>query len=263
MKPTLVRTAVLSGTTLLALGIAGPALACIDTAASGAVRPGPLLGRPTRATPTLTLAEYQAKVDARLAKTLARLADAKTRIADSTKLTDAEKSAKTARIDDLVATIEALRAQVAADTSIDAIKADMKAAFAPDVDDVKASLDARLGRLDREDRRVAGQDRGRRLARPGEEGRQARQAPGLGGQARRAACRDRRGDDARRGEGRPQGGQPPGSRARRRARLRPPPRARRREQRRSAQGRTQARPLLRPPLGQRQQPYRGRVLQVR
>ena len=146
MKPALVRTAVLSGTTLLALGIAGPALACIDTASSGAVDQARFSSYPQGATPRLTLAEYQAKVDARLAKTLARLAEAKTSIADSTKLTDVEKSAKTARIDDLVATIDALRAQVAADTSIDAIKADVKAAFAPDVDDVKASLDARLAR---------------------------------------------------------------------------------------------------------------------
>jgi hypothetical protein len=149
MKTSLVRTAVLSGTTLLALGIAGPALACgAGPEWTGSVDKTSVQTAGFTASnhdaKTLTLAEYQAKVDAKLAKTLTRLAEAKTHVADSTRLTDPEKAAKTARIDALVTKIEALRVQVAAATSIADIKADVKAAFAPDVADVKAGLDARL-----------------------------------------------------------------------------------------------------------------------
>ena len=74
----------------------------------------------------------------------AKLTEKKARIADSTKLTDEQKAAKTARIDELLATVAALRVQVAGETTIEGIKAAVKAAFAPDVDDVKARIDAKL-----------------------------------------------------------------------------------------------------------------------
>ena len=147
MNVTLVRTAVIGGTTLLGLGLAGPALACMTTQDGAGSTSAAGLGThgPSADDDELSVADYQAKVDAKLARLEAKLTESKARIADSTRLTDAEKADKTARIDELLTKVAALRVQVAGETTVEAIKADLKAAFAPDVDDVKARIDAKLG----------------------------------------------------------------------------------------------------------------------
>jgi hypothetical protein len=134
MTRTATRVAAAVGATVVMMGLAGPALACTKTDLGGRSAvvssdqakndPGKAFGKHD---PSLTLAEAQAKLDAKIADNLARLDAIEAKVAASDKVTDEQKTAFLAHLQGKEEALTKLRADVAAAATLDDLRAVLKA----------------------------------------------------------------------------------------------------------------------------------------
>jgi hypothetical protein len=121
------------------MGLAAPALACAKPEVGGvrvvaAVSADQAKNDPGRAfhkadhLSSLTLADLQAKLDAKIADGLAWIDAIEAKVSASDRLSDEQKSAFLARLQTKEDALTQLRADVAAATSVDEVKAALKAA---------------------------------------------------------------------------------------------------------------------------------------
>jgi hypothetical protein len=138
MIRTATRVAAAVGATVVMMGLAAPALACTTTEAGGRSSavvssfeakndPGKAFHK-AKHDPSLTLADLQAKLDAKFADKLAWLDKIEAKVSASNRLSDEQKTAVLARLQSSEDALTQLRADVAAATSVDAVKAALKAA---------------------------------------------------------------------------------------------------------------------------------------
>jgi hypothetical protein len=137
MTRTATRVAAAVGATVVMLGLATPALACTTTDAGGrsaAVSanqakndPGMVFHKAKDATP-LTLAELQAKLDAKIGDKLTWLGAVQARVSASDRFSAEQKTAVLAHLQTSVDALTQLRADVAAATSVEGVRAVLMAA---------------------------------------------------------------------------------------------------------------------------------------
>jgi hypothetical protein len=137
MTRTATRVAAAVGATVVMMGLATPALACTSTEAGGsrsaAVSSFEAKNDPGKAFhgnrwSSLTLAELQAKLDAKIADKLAWLDAIQAKVSASDRLSIEQKSAFLAHLQAKEDALTQLRADIAAATSIEGLKATLKAA---------------------------------------------------------------------------------------------------------------------------------------
>jgi hypothetical protein len=142
MTRTATRVAAAVGATVVMMGLATPALACTtpDSGARSAVvssdqaKSDQAKGDPGKAfhsgkhAPSLTLAELQSKLDAKIGDKLAWLDAFEAKVAASDRTSDEQKTAFLARLQSGEDALTQLRADVAAATTVDGVHAALKAA---------------------------------------------------------------------------------------------------------------------------------------
>jgi hypothetical protein len=136
MTRTATRVAAAVGATVVMMGLATPALACTKTDAGGrssAVSFEQAKNDPSKAglfgkhDPSLTLADAQAKLDEKAAQKLAWLDAIEAKVAASDKLTDEQKTFFLSHLQAKEDALTQLRADVAAATTLDELRAVLKA----------------------------------------------------------------------------------------------------------------------------------------
>jgi len=136
MSRTATRVAAAVGATVVMISLATPALACTNSegglttvASSSQAKNDPATSvKGSKHESTLTLAQLQAKLDAKIADKLAWLDKIKAKVSASTRLTDQQKADFLARIQAKQDALTQLRADIAAATTVDAVKAALMAA---------------------------------------------------------------------------------------------------------------------------------------
>ncbi len=139
MTRTATRVAAAVGATIVMMGLAAPALACAKPEVGGvrvvaAVSADQAKNDPGRAfhkadhLSSLTLADLQAKLDAKIADGLAWIDAIEAKVSASDRLSDEQKGAFLARLQTKEDALTQLRADVAAATNVDEVKAALKAA---------------------------------------------------------------------------------------------------------------------------------------
>jgi hypothetical protein len=135
MARTATRVAAAVGATVVMIGLATPALACtnIDSGGRSATVSSDRATDPGKASDSdkkapLTLAERQAKLDQRIADKLAWLDAIKAKVTASTRLSAVQQTAVLARVQSSEDALTQLRADVAAATSLDGLRAVLRAA---------------------------------------------------------------------------------------------------------------------------------------
>jgi hypothetical protein len=144
MTRTATRVAAAVGATVVMMGLATPALACVSTEAGGA-RAVAVSSDPAKSADqakndpgkafhkadhfkSLTLAELQAKLDAKIGDGLVWIDAIKAKVSASDRLSDEQKAAFLAKLQAKQDALTQLRADVAAATTTDEVKAALKAA---------------------------------------------------------------------------------------------------------------------------------------
>lgn len=137
MTRTATRVAAAVGATVVMMGLAAPALACTNadpgaqTAAVSSTQakndPGKALHSGKHAS-SLTLAELQAKVDKKIGDKLAWLDAIEAKVTASDRFSAEQKSAVLTRLQSSEDALTQLRADVAAATTVDGVRAALKAA---------------------------------------------------------------------------------------------------------------------------------------